>query len=193
MKKCSKCSEYKSVDSFADNKRYADGKFCYCRQCEAKRRREYVAKNPEKVRESNRMAKLNNPERVAKNIRDWRAKNSHHVAEYRRRSHYQNHAENLLKAQEWKKNNASKIRAYDSKRRVAEKKAVPSWANMRKIEEFYETADGLNMLTGEWHDVDHIVPLQSPLVCGLHCEANLQVLPRKENQSKGNRFWADMP
>jgi hypothetical protein len=43
------------------------------------------------------------------------------------------------------------------------------------------------------HDVDHIVPLTSKFVCGLHCEANLQYLPSRVNQSKKNRYWPDMP
>ena len=40
--------------------------------------------------------------------------------------------------------------------------------------------------------VDHTVPLKSKLVCGLHCEANLRLLPGRENQAKSNRIWPDM-
>jgi hypothetical protein len=47
--------------------------------------------------------------------------------------------------------------------------------------------------TGLQHDVDHVVPLVSGLVCGLHNEANLSVIPASLNRSKGNRFWPGMP
>lgn len=40
--------------------------------------------------------------------------------------------------------------------------------------------------------VDHIVPLQSNWVCGLHCEANLRVIPGAENESKRNFWWPQM-
>jgi len=43
------------------------------------------------------------------------------------------------------------------------------------------------------YDVDNIVPIKHKLVCGLHVEQNVQVIPSNINQSKGNRHWPDMP
>lgn len=72
-------------------------------------------------------------------------------------------------------------------------KAIPAWADSAAIDAVYAKAKNLSEVTGfPWH-VDHVVPLQSPLVCGLHCEANLQVLPWVVNLSKSNRHWPDMP
>jgi len=92
----------------------------------------------------------------------------------------------------WQANNKDKHAIAESKRRANQLHATPAWANPQKIAEYYETADGLNMLTGEWHHVDHIVPLRSRLVCGLHCEHNLRVMLGLENISKGNRHWPEM-
>lgn len=87
----------------------------------------------------------------------------------------------------WKKANRDKGCASAARRKANQLQATPAWANKAKIEEFYYTANMLGMHTGEHYHVDHIVPLKGRLVCGLHCEANLQILTRSENTSKGNR------
>jgi len=61
------------------------------------------------------------------------------------------------------------------------------------INEVYEEAKRITKETGIKHHVDHIVPLDSMIVQGLHCLANLQILEGSINISKGNRFWPDMP
>lgn len=73
------------------------------------------------------------------------------------------------------------------------KQAIPQWADLHAMHEIYLSAERASTATGIPHTVDHIVPLRSKVVCGLHCEANLQVLPQRENFSKGNRHWPDMP
>ena len=40
---------------------------------------------------------------------------------------------------------------------------------------------------GKWQ-VDHIIPLSNPYVCGLHVPCNLQVLSRTQNTNKTNNF-----
>lgn len=67
------------------------------------------------------------------------------------------------------------------------------WADKEAIFSFYEEARLLTDQTGEPHHVDHIVPLTSDLVCGLHVQDNLQVLPQRLNQIKKNSWWPDMP
>lgn len=66
-------------------------------------------------------------------------------------------------------------------------KATPAWADPQKIARVYMLAK----LRGV--EVDHIVPLSHPLVCGLHVEHNLQLLTGDANRAKGNLWWPDMP
>lgn len=80
-----------------------------------------------------------------------------------------------------------------AERRARKINATPKWADRKKILEIYERARLQSRATGMRFHVDHIVPLKSKTVCGLHVEHNLQVLPAHENQSKYNTHWPDMP
>lgn len=73
-------------------------------------------------------------------------------------------------------------RSKDAKRRARELSATPSWADMELIKDVYIEANYFG------YEVDHIIPLQSKLVCGLHVWENLQILPMSENRSKGNKY-----
>ena len=75
---------------------------------------------------------------------------------------------------------------------MSKRQATPKWADKFRVDLVYTKARRLEIWLGEEFHVDHIVPVLSEFVCGLHCEANLQILPKKENISKGNRFWPNM-
>lgn len=65
-------------------------------------------------------------------------------------------------------------------------RATPTWANHFFIEEIYDLAVLRTQMLGIEHHVDHYIPLFGKTVCGLHCEANLQVIPKIINLKKGN-------
>jgi hypothetical protein len=87
----------------------------------------------------------------------------------------------------WKRLNPESTRKDAESRRRQKSRSTPKWANKDAILAIYESAE-LYGLT-----VDHIVPIRSKLVCGLHCEANLRLVSFSENARKGNRHWPDMP
>ena len=64
-------------------------------------------------------------------------------------------------------------------------RAIPKWADMGAIKIFYLEAQRRGL------QVDHVVPLRSLKVCGLHTQHNLQLLDISVNASKGNRTWPD--
>lgn len=86
-----------------------------------------------------------------------------------------------------------KLTAREGKRRATKLQATPNWANLVQMEGEYTLANKLEKILGTRFQVDHIVPLKSKLVCGLHCEVNLQVIPAQQNLAKGNRYWPNMP
>lgn len=56
------------------------------------------------------------------------------------------------------------------------------------IENIYADASRLSQETGTPYHVDHILPVNHPLICGLHVPCNLQVLVGVDNIKKSNKF-----
>lgn len=75
-----------------------------------------------------------------------------------------------------------------SDRAARKRTQTPKWANPKYIQLFYEGAKIQEQRIGKKVHVDHIVPLQHELVCGLHCEDNLQWLTEEANLAKSNSF-----
>lgn len=103
-----------------------------------------------------------------------------------------NRERELASARAYKVDNPVVIKRINNERNAQKKRATPAWANRIVMNAFYEYAAALRAI-GEPCEVDHIVPLQHPLVCGLHCEHNMQIVLKKDNLKKGNRTWPDMP
>ena len=160
-------------------------------QAKAAKRR-YYERNMEACKERAVAHKAQDPEKEKARLRQWHLDNKDRVR---------------ARVREWKNANAAKVKAgkdqyrannpglwatYCGKRRAGKKQATPAWADHEKIARIYELAAVLNA-DGCAFEVDHVVPLKSPIVCGLHVESNLQLLPKLNNRSKGNRHWPDMP
>lgn len=78
-----------------------------------------------------------------------------------------------------------------AKYRAAKLQRTPKWLTDEDdwmFKEIYSLAKLREELTGaKWH-VDHIIPLQGELVCGLHVPINLQVITATENLNKSNKY-----
>ena len=186
-----------SVDS-CEREHYALG-FC---------RRHYLRAKSAEINAARRSAYVANIEHERSIRRVWRKANPEKVKATKQRHHIA-HADKIkARVREWVRKNPEKrkanVRAWDkahadvcaaklANRRAKKFNATPSWANKFFIAEAYHLARlRTKMLGFRWH-VDHIVPLDSEIVCGLHVEHNLQVIPAITNRRKGNRHWPDMP
>lgn len=87
----------------------------------------------------------------------------------------------------WAKANPEKRCALVAGYRALKLQATPAWASQKYITLWYKLAKMEEARTGKKCHVDHIIPLQSEIVCGLHCEDNMQILFAGSNCSKGNR------
>lgn len=125
-------------------------------------------------------------------LKTWRIDNLEHLRTWSRAYYALNAERKRASARDLQKRRRPKLAAYEAKRRSLKVRSTPSWADSSKILFYYEEAKRLTDETGILHHVDHIVPLRSKWVCGLHCEDNLQVLMATENISKSNRTWPGM-
>jgi hypothetical protein len=154
-----------------------------CRRCDTLKPKAMFSKRTDRpnglqsrcnacAREIHNEWRLLNKARRAADMAAWRAKNPGKSSVWRKR---------------WQQNNLAVCRAANARRHAAKLRAVPPWAEAEKIALVYSKARQLGL------EVDHVVPLQHPLVCGLHVWANLQLLHESENARKKNNYWPDMP
>ena len=90
-----------------------------------------------------------------------------------------------------KSKNVDYYRALNNDRKRRHKDAAPVWLSTQQkhdIRQLYMTARELTKTTGERYVVDHIIPLISPEVCGLHVPWNLRVITQDENLKKSNKL-----
>jgi phosphate starvation-inducible protein PhoH len=90
----------------------------------------------------------------------------------------------------WKANNKTQIRADTKARRRKHRQATPLWLTRKQkseIRQIYQIAITMTQTTGEQYVVDHITPLRSDYVCGLHVPWNLRVITQEENLKKSNK------
>lgn len=91
----------------------------------------------------------------------------------------------------WSKENPEKVKAKGSKRRANKKNAVPKWlttSDLLVIDQIYKQAMLLEEVTGKIYHVDHCVPLNNPIICGLHVPWNLIPMEASENIKKKNKL-----
>jgi 5-methylcytosine-specific restriction endonuclease McrA len=94
----------------------------------------------------------------------------------------------------WADKNLVSVRANTKNRRRKHRDATPPWLTRRQKTEMrsmYQIAITMSKTTGEAYVVDHIWPLRSDDVCGLHVPWNLRIITRAENLQKSNSLPTD--
>lgn len=223
MHTCVSCGKNKTSAEFSKCSARKSGLQSYCKACAKDKYNNYSAVNREKISSrmkdrrladieksraqgrsyyrNNREKRLayakifskENRESISAKMSAYRLEKKVEISEQRAGYRSANKDKLSVENAEYRKSKPEKIRAIQSRRRSAKANASVKWANQWIIEEIFALCVARSIATGVPHQVDHIVPLRSKIVCGLHCEANLQVITKHENISKSNRYWPDMP
>lgn len=141
-----------------------------------RQKRERYADDPDKHRERRRKYYAENRDIERERWAAWRELNREHLVNY------------------WKEHREDYARR-TRQRRAQIKQATPAWLTEAQREEMkYRVveAKAISVDTGVLHQVDHIVPLQSDIVCGLHVPWNLRVITAHENAEKGNKLLQEL-
>lgn len=158
-----------------------------CVQCIAE---VYRSKKPKKLRkimtEANKKQK--HREYYQANKEHWKKVSNdryHNLSEEDKKIHIARAKDNYKKHEHKYK---GKQQAYIAEYRVRRKRQTPQWADQEAINKIYQRCYELNQMWDTRLTVDHIIPLNGKKVCGLHCEANLQLLDHQLNCSKSNKL-----
>lgn len=193
MKICKICNETKELTEFHKSASTRDRLDSRCKSCKkVSRRKSYLDNKEETLRqckeyyEENKEYILSRNAQYYRDNKEWFAENA--------RSYYLSHLDEYVERRKrYYSENKHIMREAKARRRAAEKNANVEWADQDYIKDLYahvkEAEDVFGAIGLDWKfHVDHIVPLQHDLVCGLHCEENLQVLSAEENLRKHNKF-----
>jgi len=125
--------------------------------------------------------------------KNYRLNNADKISE-KNKKHYLNNKDHYSqRTSKWARENRGKKNASHRRYAGLRRRALPKWADIKKIENIYLKAEELSRMYSVQFEVDHVVPIKSDIVCGLHCETNLQLLEKGLNRSKSNKVWPDMP
>lgn len=219
MKICRKCKEVKELLEYHRVSKGKDGVKSICKSCSAlemkayrtenkyklkESRKEYVRANKEKIRDymskyfdSNRDPKkiydasyhLSNREEILERKKEYRHTNREKILEGGKKYREKNKDKIAVVSRNWQLKNTGAVNAISANRRSNKLKATPVWADQEKIKDMYSLASRFSRIDKIPYHVDHIVPLKSKFVCGLHCKQNLRILPARENQKKSNTYY----
>lgn len=214
MKKCNRCNIEKPVTEFNKSSIKKDGLKGHCKECSKIEWKNYHIKNGEALLEKSKQYRILNRDSQNQRAKDYYWKNSEEIKQKKReqwperKAYYLEWVERTNNAsrlkwdlknkdkkdayrKEWKLLNPGKVNAQTAKRRATKLQATPVWSDLWMMQEIYDLAVLRTKLTGVKHVVDHVVPLTSKVVSGLHVPANLRVIPEKPNLHKSNKFNPD--
>lgn len=212
---CVKCNVNKPALEFSKNSCSSTGYSTSCRACCSAIKKNLYSENKEKYSELSKSYYQKNATRLKEYQAQYKIENRELVLERKRVYGYKvrktkewkdKHSEKRrIQAKDWRARNLERVRQYNKKykkentdlcvaianRRTAGKRSsairLSSEENTRFLD-LYKKAKSMNKEKPRSYNVDHIIPLKHPNICGLHVPWNAQILTQEENFSKRNKW-----
>jgi hypothetical protein len=191
MKTCNICGENKPQEAFPSNgKHYYKG---YCKVCEsAINRAKYADPVWRAARREKHLVWLQtNKERHIATCKKWKSDNAESMHAQALKHRRENVESIRLYAKEYAAQNKDKRVTWQMAREKAIKERTPIWTtelDLWLMEEAKELARLRTKVMGVKWVTDHIIPLQSPIVSGLHVPKNIRVVRDVENCRKHTKL-----
>lgn len=190
-KACSRCKVVKPVEAFGKNRKERDSLTRDCRVCRNALKMLHYYANREKQIAAARAWNIRNADAVRANKRARYQMDKVRQCAISRENYSRNREKINAENAAWRKANPAKCAEIKARRRAAKLQRTPPWLSPSQKEEIfncYRTAREMSLMMLEPFHVDHIVPLQGDLVCGLHVPWNLDVVRGAENNQKYNKM-----
>lgn len=160
-----------------------------------KMNKEWRAANAEKLKADKSHYYKENADKINSKKKEWYGKPENKEKTRDRNRVWEKNNPEIVKANRRKHNLRwpEKKRADVMERNARKLKATPPWLSddLRTFMKVtYSMARHMEQVICIKFHVDHIDPLRSKDVCGLHVPWNLRVIPQFDNLSKGNRLLA---
>lgn len=186
MKKCVSgewgCGQLKPLTEFSRNKRSLDGLQARCRSCCSR----YAKSNRERINETIRLKRRENPEARRKSERAWTERNP----DYHKQKYHRNRDLEIARRKTWSENNRSRDNANKQRykaRKINQMGFLPTGYEEIMLD-VYGDLRCMRCGSDNKIHVDHIIPASKD---GLWCLNNFQYLCAFCNVSKGNRSEVD--
>lgn len=172
-KVCRRCEAQKPSSCFRLDARYVDGLSSWCVDCHRARNSQWAKDNRARLTEKAKHYREAHREQSRASNRRFKRSNAEKVR---------------ADARDWALSNKGRRRASAAAHKASKLMATPAWADLAAIRRIYQLAAKAEEITGVRMHVDHVIPLQHSLVCGLHVPHNLQILPGAFNEAKRNHW-----
>ncbi len=186
-----------------------------CKECSREKDRKKYRDNPEHFSEKARRYRKENPistklrrekyyaenrEKICEKAREERRMFPEKTRQRRMKSYYKHREKSLQDAKEWRSKNPELLKDIHRNSYIKNRARYIQKANARRAEivrqgeVFIKYKEGVEAVYNECADmgrdyhVDHIIPLNNPLVSGLHVPWNLEIVTSEYNLWKSNKL-----